>query len=72
MDATPTPIKLVLELSPEAEPIAGRLHLDARRALAFSGYLELMSMLEEIRRTQRPRNPRGDLRASTPSPKLNE
>jgi hypothetical protein len=72
MDATSAPIKLVLEPSGDADPIAGRLYLDDRDALAFSGYLELISRLEEIRRSQRPRNPRGDVRVSKPSPKPSE
>jgi hypothetical protein len=72
MDATSASIKLVLEPSRDLDPIAGRLYLDDQDAVTFSGYLELISRLEEIRRTQRPRNPRGDVRVSKPSPKLNE
>jgi hypothetical protein len=50
MDGTTAPVKLMLELFPGSGPIAGRLHLDDRDARPFSGYLELMSLLEEIRR----------------------
>jgi len=49
MDGTPAPVKLTLELSAGPGPIVGRLRLDDRDARPFSGYLELMSLLEEIR-----------------------
>jgi hypothetical protein len=59
MDGTPAPVELVLELSADSGPIAGRLHLDDRDARPFSGYLELMSLLEEIRRNAfEPTHPR--------------
>jgi hypothetical protein len=51
MDGTAAPVKLVLELAVGSDPIAGRLHLGDRDARPFSGYLELMSLLEEIRRS---------------------
>ena len=72
MDATSPPIKLMLELSSDADPIAGRLHLDDLDAVGFSGYLELISRLEEIRRTPRLRNARVQLRSSTQNPELTE
>jgi len=49
MDGTPAPVELMLELSAGPGPIAGRLRLGDRDARPFSGYLELMSLLEEIR-----------------------
>jgi hypothetical protein len=68
VDATLAPIKLVLELYPAADPVAGRLHLDDRDPLTFNGYLELMSLLEEVRRTQRPGKPPREIRSGTRSP----
>lgn len=53
MDATSAPIKLVLELSPDADRVAGRLHIDDLDAVAFDGYLQLMSLLEQVRRAKR-------------------
>jgi hypothetical protein len=55
MDGTPAPVKLVLELSVGSGLIAGRLHLDDRDVRPFSGYLELMSLLEEIHGNHTPR-----------------
>lgn len=59
MDGAPAPIKLVLELSPDPDSAAGWLHLDDGSARPFSGYLELMSLLEEIRSgASKPAHPR--------------
>jgi hypothetical protein len=43
-------ISLTLELSADSEPVTGRVHVDEADRLAFNGYIELMSLLEEIRR----------------------
>lgn len=72
VDQTDTHMKRVLDLSTGADPITGRLHVDDHRAPAFSGYLELMSLLEEIRHTQRPSRPRSDTQPRTQSPELKE
>ncbi len=53
MDNTSAPIKLILELSPDPGSVAGRLHLGDRDARAFSGYLEMVSLLEETRHNAR-------------------
>lgn len=70
MDATSGPIVLVLELSPNADPIAGRLHVDDLDARAFDGYLQLMSLLEQVRRAKRDESRRaaGPLLAAASRP----
>ena len=53
-DETVVPmISLTLELSADSEPVTGRVHVDEADRLAFNGYIELMSLLEEIRRASR-------------------
>jgi hypothetical protein len=43
------PTRLVIELDVEAEPITGQLSGPAGKALPFTGWLELMAAIEEVR-----------------------
>ena len=40
------PLRITLELEPDGEPIAGRLHADERPEHSFYGWLEFAAALE--------------------------
>jgi len=44
------PIRVSLELDPGTNPVSGRLYGPEKQTLPFSGYIELMSLIEAIRR----------------------
>jgi hypothetical protein len=47
------PLRLTLQLMPDVHPVSGRVHTNEQDELPFNGYVELMSLLEEIRRAAR-------------------
>jgi hypothetical protein len=47
------PTRLSLELDAGTNPVSGRLDGPGQQTRRFSGYMELMSRIEEVRRTRR-------------------
>jgi hypothetical protein len=46
----PASTALILELDPGSEPIAGRLNADGCEPAEFTGYMQLITLLEKQRR----------------------
>ena len=61
-----TPLRITLELEPDGEPIAGRLHADECPEHSFYGWLEFAAAIEAAREEGRV-SPRGSSAASQPA-----